>query len=104
LRRRIGKMAEIWLTSLGWGVFVLAVIIAIIIFSMKRKFYPIMFLLSIATYVYTIGFAIDKFSIGKNGILGLLIFSALLLILLGVYFSYKFKSKKSDFLSKAPRR
>ena len=62
-----------WYPFLGWGVFWIGLVVSIILFAMKRKFYPIMYLISISLYIFTTGFVIDVFDMGKNGIL--LIFS-----------------------------
>lgn len=93
-----------WLGPFGWGIFFIGLVIAIILFLVKRKFYPVMYLVSVALYVFTFGFVIDAFDMGKNSILLLLAFSSLIFILAGVYFSYKFKSKKVSFEQSIPSR
>lgn len=93
-----------WLAPFGWGMFFVGLIISIIIFAIKRKFYPVMYLVSVATYIFTVGFAIDIFELSKEGILLTLAFSALVFILLGFYFSYKFNRKKQDFAERIPSR
>lgn len=76
-----------WYPILGGAVFWFSLIAAIIIYIVKRRFYPMMYLISAALYIFTIGFVIDVFSLGKNWILLLLAFSSLLMILLGWYLS-----------------
>lgn len=93
-----------WLGAFGWGIFFLGLVFAIILFSIKRKFYPVMHLVSIATYIFTVGFIIDAFDIGKNGVLLLLAFSAVIFIVLGFYFSTKFKKDKESFVSRIPSK
>jgi len=93
-----------WLSALGWGIFFLGLVASIIIFSVKRKFYPVMYLASIAIYIFTIGFMVDAFKLGKNWILILLVISSILFILAGVWFSYKFQRKKSEILQSLPPR
>ncbi|GEM_PF-1666080 len=91
-----------WLAPLGWGVFSLGVVAAIILFAVKKRFYPVMYLVSIATYIFTIGFVIDRFDLGKNSILLALAFSSLAFILAGVYFTKKFSQKKTTLMRDIP--
>jgi UDP-N-acetylmuramyl pentapeptide phosphotransferase/UDP-N-acetylglucosamine-1-phosphate transferase len=93
-----------WLAPLGWGIFFIGLIASIVIFSVKRKFYPIMYLISIATYIFTIGFVIDAFDLGKDSTLLILALSAIVFISLGFYFNKKFSKEESEFVSKIPSR
>ena len=81
-----------WYPYLGYGVFWIALIVSIILYAIKRKFYPIMMLISISLYIFTVGFVIDVQDIGKNGILLILAFSSFIMLGLGWYWSKKFKS------------
>ena len=85
-----------WYPILGWGIFWVGLIVSIILFAVKRKWYPIMYLVSICLYIFTAGFMIDVFDMGKNGILGVLAFSALIMILLGFYLSVSSKKEKAE--------
>lgn len=80
-----------WYPVVGYLVFWIALIVAIILYAIKRKWYPIGYLVSVSLYIFTVCFVIDVFDIGKNGILLILAFSALLMILLGFYISKKIK-------------
>jgi membrane protein implicated in regulation of membrane protease activity len=93
---------SLWLGPYGWGIFFVAFIIAIIMFAVKKKFYPVMYLISIATYVFTVGFVIDAFHLSKEWILLLLALSAVIFIGLGFDFSRKYDKKKSKFSSSIP--
>jgi Kef-type K+ transport system membrane component KefB len=93
-----------WLGVLGWGTFFIGLVAAIIIYAIKRKFYPIMYLVSIATYFFTVGFVIDAFDLDRDFVMLLLGFSAVLFILLGFYFSKKFSEKKEEFASRIPSK
>ena len=93
-----------WLGPFGWGIFFIGLVVAIILFAIKRRFAPVMYLVSVATYIFTIGFISDAFDIGKNGVLLLLATSAILFILLGWYFSIKFKGQKEEFTQSIPQR
>ena len=81
-----------WYPFLGYGVFWIGLVVSIILYAMKRKWYPLMYLISISLYIFTVGFVIDVFDIGKNGILLILALSSAIMIGLGVYLSKKFKS------------
>lgn len=80
-------MGIYWYPALGWTIFWIVLILAIIMFATYKKFYPVMYLVSVALYIFTVGFTIDVFEIGKGGILMTLILSAIIFIVLGVYFS-----------------
>ncbi len=85
-----------WSEMFGYGIFWIGLIVAIITYAIKRKWFPIMYLISISLYIFTIGFVIDKFDFTKNGILGLLAFSALAMIGVGVYLSKKFHKQENE--------
>ncbi len=76
-----------WYPILGWGVFWISFVASIILFSMYKKIYPVVYLISVALYIFTVGFMIDVFKFGKLGILSSLILSAILFMLLGFYLS-----------------
>lgn len=80
-----------WYPFLGYGIFWIGLIVSIILYAMKRKWYPIMYLISVSLYIFTVGFIIDVFELSKNGILLTLALSALVMIGLGVYLSKKFQ-------------
>ena len=81
-----------WYPYLGYGVFWIALVVSIILYAMKRKFYPIMYLISISLYIFTVGFVIDVNELGKNGILLILAFSTIVMIVIGWTLSKRFKS------------
>src|SRR3989344_6786887 len=91
-----------WLAPFGWGIFFIGLVAAIIIFAIKRKFYPIMYLISITTYIFTIGFVIDAFDLSRDVTLLLLALSAVIFILLGFYFARRFEARKSEFMESVP--
>ena len=83
-----------WYPFLGWGVFWIGLIVAIILYALKKKWYPILYLISVCLYIFTIGFIIDIYSFGTNGTLGMLALSALIMIGIGWYLSKKVKELK----------
>ena len=80
-----------WYPVLGYGIFWIGLVVSIILYAMKRKWYPIMYLISVSLYIFTVGFIIDVFELSKNGILLTLAFSTLVMIGLGIYLSKKFQ-------------
>ncbi len=62
----------------------LLVILGVVYFR-SRKVYPLMYILSVFSYVNLVAYVIDAFSLQKNGIIGLLSLSAVLLIGLGIW-------------------
>ena len=83
-----------WYPFLGWGVFIIGLIVAIVMFSNMKKIYPVFYVASIALYIFTAGFYMDVFNLAKGGILTVLVISAALFMLLGWYFSSIFGSGK----------
>lgn len=81
----------VWYPFLGYGVFWIGLVVSVILFAMKRKWYPLMYLISICLYIFTVGFVIDVYDLSKNWVLLILAFSALLMIGLGLYLSKKLK-------------
>ena len=82
----------------------MGLIAAIVIYSVKRKFFPVMYLVSIALYIFTIGFVIDIYDLSKDGVLLVLAFSAIVFMVLGYYFSSKFRKGKEEIANKIPAR
>ncbi|MBI2574506.1 hypothetical protein HYV82_01330 [Candidatus Woesearchaeota archaeon] len=69
----------------GFLVFWVALIAAIILYANFRKFSHIMYVISVSIYVFTVSYVVDVFSVGKNGIIMLLAFSSILMLGLGFY-------------------
>ena len=83
-----------WYPFLGFGIFWIGLIAAIILYAIKRKWFPVFYLISVCVYIFTVGFIIDVYELKKNGILAILAFSTVIMILAGLYLSRKNKSKK----------
>jgi len=79
-----------WYPLMGWAVFWIGLIVAIVLFSSYKKIYSVFYLVSVSLYIFTVGFMIDVFKFGKGPILTTLVFSALLFMVLGYYFSVIF--------------
>lgn len=82
----------------------MGLVLAIILFAIRKKFYPVMYVISIATYIFTVGFIIDAFDFNKNMVLITLAVSSVLFILAGVYIAAKFEKYKKDFVKSVPSR
>ncbi|MEK6852942.1 MAG: hypothetical protein AABX59_03620 [Nanoarchaeota archaeon] len=83
-------------TSLGYGLLVVSIIVGLILLFTKRKIFPLLYTASAALYAYGISFTIDRFHLSKTWILILLIFSGILMILIGMYLrgsSKKYKGR-----------
>ena len=76
-----------WYPILGWAVLWIGLVISIILMAINKKFYPVMYVVSVGLYIYTAGFIIDVFTLGSGGVLFVLIFSALVFMGLGYYLS-----------------
>ena len=73
---------------LGWSLFIIGFIVAIILFAKYKKLYSVFYLISICLYIFTAGFTIDVFEFKEFGILTTLVISAILFMLLGFYLSH----------------
>lgn len=93
-----------WLAPFGWGIFSIGLITAIILYAINRKFYPVMYLVSIATHIFTIGFVIDAFKLSKDLVLIILGVSSLIFIVEGFYFSKKLSKNKEEFARSIPSK
>lgn len=76
-----------WYPFLGWSVFWIGLIVSIVLFAVYKKLYPVMYLVSIALYIFTVGFIIDVYEFNELLILVTLVFSAVVFMLLGFYLS-----------------
>ena len=70
---------------------------SLILFFVRKKFYPVMYLISIATYIFTVGFVIDAFDFGRNGVLLTLAITSIIFIGIGAYMAKKFENLKDSF-------
>lgn len=84
---------------LGWGIFFVSFVVAIILFSRYKRIYPVFYLISVALYIFTAGFIIDVYKFQEFGILATLVFSAIVFMILGYYLS-KIMSEQSQRLIK----
>lgn len=81
-----------WYPVVGYGVFWIALIAAIILYIVTRKWHPIAYLIAISLYIFTVSFTIDVFDLGKNYVIGILGFSAILMIGMGWFISRRVSS------------
>ncbi|HLD97073.1 MAG TPA: hypothetical protein VI934_01895 [Candidatus Nanoarchaeia archaeon] len=77
----------------GFSVFWIGLITAIILYAVKRSWYPVAYLISAALYVFAVAFVIDVFDLGPNGIMGVLAFSAFMMIGAGYFILKKVSGK-----------
>ena len=80
-------MSAYWYSFLGWSVFWISFILAIILFAIYKKIYPVFYMISMALYIFTAGFMVDVFDFGKLGILTVLVISSMVFMALGYYLS-----------------
>jgi len=81
-------MAEgTWSIALGFLIFFIAIIFAVVLFVVYRKISLVFFISAIATYIFSVFYAWDVFEFTREFVLLILIFSTILMVLLGKYFS-----------------
>jgi hypothetical protein len=83
-----------WSIAVGIFTFIIALVFAVIYFIRYRKISLILFVASIATYIFAVFYTWDVFEPNQNTILAMLAVSAVIMLLLAKYFS-KFKIKPS---------
>lgn len=79
-----------WYQFVGYSLFWVGLIVSVILYAIKRKWHPIMYMISVALYVFLVCFIIDVYQLKKNGILLILSISALIMLGLGYYLNKKF--------------
>lgn len=82
--------------ALGGAIFALSLLGAIILYSVMRKWYPVFYVLSIALYIYTVGYIIDVFEPRKDFIFLLLLVSAGVMLLVGWYLSRRLREARAS--------
>lgn len=84
-----------WSIAVGVFVFIIALVAAIIFYLRYKKISLIVFVASIATYVFSVFYTWDVFDPHRNIILIMLAFSAVLMMALAKYFkNFKLKPAK----------
>lgn len=76
-----------WSIAVGILTFIIAIILAVIYYFKYKKLFLIVFISSIATYVFAVFYTWDVFELKKNYVLAILVVSTLIMILLGNYIS-----------------
>ena len=84
----------VFYSFLGWLVFWISLVLAIVLFARYKKIYPVFYLITISLYIFTVGYMIDIFEFGDLGVLITLVLSALLFMGLGYYLSRVLRSEK----------
>lgn len=84
-----------WWEIVFWLLLVPCLIILGITYGTGKKLYKLLYVLAIYTYVTLATYVIDVFSLGRNWILSILVFSAILLILIGFFMSKNSSKKKT---------
>jgi uncharacterized protein YebE (UPF0316 family) len=79
----------VWSQILERTILWIALIASVVLYSLKRRWYQVMYLVSLALYIFTVVFVIDVFDISKNWILFLLAFSTCVMVGVGFYLSQR---------------
>lgn len=95
-------MGADWSIAIGVILIVIGLVASIIIFSLNRKYYPVLFLIGLEIYVFSVFYAWDLYELQKNQIMLLLVLSTLLLGFLGYNLSKR--SKNKDNISKSIKK
>ena len=85
-----------WSIGVGVLIFIIAICFAVYFYLKYKKVNQTVFIASISTYIFAVFYAMDVFELSKNGVLGLLVISTILMMGVGKYFSKdsKTNSKK----------
>lgn len=82
-----------WSIGVGVLIFIIAICFAVYFYLKYKKVNQIVFIASISTYIFAVFYAMDVFELSKNGVLGLLVLSTVLMMGVGKYFSKPQNSK-----------
>lgn len=75
-----------WMHIVFWILLVPLLVLLFIVYFKSRKLYRLAYILSIFTYTMSVMYFIDAYSLGRNSIILLLAFSAILMTYLGYHF------------------
>ncbi len=89
---------------LFWGLLIPCLIVLGILYGTTRKVYKLFYVLSLFVYVISVAYIIDVFDLGRNWILGLLVFSAVLMILIAAWLSRKGKERPKRKAASSTKR
>jgi hypothetical protein len=78
-----------WSIGVGVLIFIIAICFAVYFYLKYKKVSQTVFIASISTYIFAVFYAMDVFKLSKNGVLGLLVISTILMMVVGKYFSKK---------------
>lgn len=86
-------MPSTWAPIVFWVLLVPLLIVMLVVYLRSKKFYRLVYILSVFAYAMTIMYWIDAYQLGRNAIVGLLVVSSLLMIGLG-YLMHKHVAEK----------
>lgn len=88
-------MMATWAPAVFGMLLIPLLIILLIVYLKSKKFYRLVYILSVFTYAMTIMYWIDVYQLKRNPIIGLLLLSSILMIMIG-RFMRKEKRKKTN--------
>lgn len=83
-----------WATVVFWLLIIPLLVVLLAVYIKSKRFYRLMYILSVFTYSMLIMYSIDAYDLGKNAILGLLALSAAIMMYLGYHFHSTSKKPK----------
>ena len=75
-----------WVEVVFWLLVIPLLILLMVLYAKGKRLYKVMYVLSVFTYSMLIMYTIDAYDLNRDWILGLLAFSALLMMLVGYHF------------------
>jgi hypothetical protein len=85
-----------WSIGVGVLIFIIAICFAVYFYLKYKKMYQTVFIASISTYIFAVFYAMDVFELSKNGVLGLLVISTILMMGVGKYFGNVSKTSSKN--------
>ena len=89
-----------WSIALGVLTFIIAIIFAVYFYLTYKKLSLVVFIASIATYIFAVFYTWDVFELNKNWVLIILAISTILMLFVGRYFSKVNYTKKKELLKR----
>jgi len=86
-------MPSTWAPMVFWVLLVPLLIVMLVVYLRSKKFYRLVYILSVFSYAMLVMYWIDAYRLGRNAVVGLLVASSLLMILIG-YMMHKHVAEK----------
>jgi hypothetical protein len=75
-----------WAPVVFWVLLVPLLVVLFVVYLKSRTLFRLLYILAVFTYAMTVMYTIDAYDLGRDAIIGILLFSAVLMMLVGWWF------------------